>query len=63
MWGTDLNYIEQTFGKDYIAHCLKEAGRYIQTKNLMNTENKLFLSDKGKLLADKIASDLFVVEK
>lgn len=63
MWGTELKYIEQNFGKEYLAHCLKEVEKYIKTSDAVNAENKLFLTDKGKLLADKIASDLFQTEK
>ncbi len=63
IWGTDLTYIETAFGKDYKNYCIKESERYIMEENLLNKENKLFLSDKGKLLADKIASDLFYIEK
>ncbi|MGZ4035762.1 MAG: radical SAM family heme chaperone HemW [Bacteroidia bacterium] len=61
IWGTDLNYIEQQFGKDYYNYCLNEAEKYIRSENMLNEENKLFLTDKGKLLADKISSDLFFI--
>lgn len=60
IWGTCIKYIETTFGADYKTHCLKEAERYIG-ENLLIKENKLFLTEKGKLLADKIASDLFYI--
>ena len=63
MWGTDLNYIKQTFGVDYLLNCMKEADRYLETGKVFIKENKLFLSNEGKLFADKIASDLFVAEK
>ena len=63
MWGADLKYIETTFGNDYLSHCMKEAAQYIDTGKIVNTENKLMLSNKGKLFADKIASDLFVLNK
>ena len=59
IWGTDLNYIEEHFGKEFLNYCLIEANKYILTENIMAEENKLFLTDKGKLLADKISSDLF----
>ena len=61
MWGTDLNYIKQTFGNDYLSYCLQEAAKYIDSKKVLHHENKLLLSDHGKLFADKIASDLFIV--
>jgi oxygen-independent coproporphyrinogen-3 oxidase len=61
IWGTDLKKIEQDFGNDHITHCLKEVEKYIQTQDISKKENKIYLTDKGKLLADKIASDLFWV--
>lgn len=61
IWGLDLKYVEQNFGKEFLEYCLKEAEEYIKTENVLNEENKLYLSDKGKLIADKIASDLFFV--
>lgn len=62
IWGIDLKYIEIFFGTDHKNYCLKEAERYIAQGNLLIKENKLFLTQKGKLLADKIASDLFYIE-
>jgi oxygen-independent coproporphyrinogen-3 oxidase len=59
MWGTDLNYIEKNFGIESVKYCLKEAEKYIVTADLLNEKNKLFLTDKGKLIADRIAGDLF----
>jgi oxygen-independent coproporphyrinogen III oxidase len=63
IWGTDVNYIEQTFGTDYLKHCLHEAEHYIKAGNLLLQENKLILTDNGKLFADKIASELFKVNQ
>jgi oxygen-independent coproporphyrinogen-3 oxidase len=62
IWGTDLSHIVSQFGAGYLNHCLKEAEKYIQTEMVVNEENKLFLTDKGKLIADRIASDLFKIE-
>ncbi len=61
IWGIDLKYVEQHFGKEYLDYCLKEVGEYIKSESVLAEENKLYLSDKGKLIADKIASDLFFV--
>ncbi len=60
-WGSDLKYIETKFGTDYVSNCLKEADTYLLSGDLKKENNILFLTDKGKLIADKIASDLFVV--
>jgi oxygen-independent coproporphyrinogen-3 oxidase len=59
MWGSDLLYVKKQFGNDFWEHCLKEAAPYLLLKQLMQEDNKLFLTDTGKLFADKIASDLF----
>lgn len=61
IWGTDLTYIANCFGKDVVEYCLTHAEKYILSGDLSNEENKLFLTDKGKLIADRIASDLFVI--
>ncbi|MBI3502423.1 MAG: radical SAM family heme chaperone HemW [Bacteroidetes bacterium] len=58
-WGTDLNYIEQNFGMKFIAHINKEAKKYVSEKMLTKESHFLFLTQKGKLFADKIAGDLF----
>lgn len=60
IWGTDLNRVKQ-FGESYLASCMKEAGAYINSGAIIQKESHLHLTDKGKLLSDKIASDLFVV--
>jgi len=62
MWGVELKIIELDFGPAYLEYCLKEAGPHIREGNLHHLENKLTLSQQGKLLADKIAADLFYIE-
>lgn len=62
MWGTDLEYIRTKMGNDYVSYCLSEAGRFIDSKEIRKEENKLFLTDKGKLFADRIAGNLFKVD-
>jgi oxygen-independent coproporphyrinogen-3 oxidase len=63
MWGSDLKFIEDRFGKDYLSYCINEVEKYIGTGEIINEENKLFLTDSGKLFADKIASNLFFIDK
>lgn len=59
MWGTSLDHISRSFGDELLQNCLNEAAKYIRSEDLIAKENKLFLTDKGKLIADRIASDLF----
>ena len=61
MWGIDLQVIKNKFSRNYSSHFSKEAEKYFAQKLLKNEGEKIFLTDKGKLFADKIASDLFVV--
>jgi oxygen-independent coproporphyrinogen-3 oxidase len=61
IWGSDLLYMKRQFGEELWAHCLKEAAPYLLSKQLIQRDNKLFLTDNGKLFADKIASDLFMI--
>ncbi len=58
-WGCDLNEIEQVFGNAYREHILREAATYISEKAMVQDNDVLVLSASGKLMADKIASDLF----
>ena len=59
-WGCDLNYINSKFGVDigtknlsYIKE-LKKEGYIVESDNLIK------LTKKGKLVADKIGSDMFI---
>jgi oxygen-independent coproporphyrinogen-3 oxidase len=60
MWGSNLEHIHGAFGSNYEKHFLEEAKPYLTSGDLIRIENSLFLTDKGKLLADAIASDLFI---
>ncbi len=62
IWGTSLEQISTHYGEQFAKYCLQEAQKYIASNDLLFEENQLFLTDKGKLIADKIASDLFEVE-
>ena len=59
IWGSSLEHLEKKFGHDYRLHAEQQAAAYLQDGYLQVNENTLFLTEKGKLLADKIASDLF----
>lgn len=57
MWGCDASVIKDKFGEEYQTYFLSRATKW---NNLMNVEGETFrLNDKGKLLADGIAADLF----
>jgi putative oxygen-independent coproporphyrinogen III oxidase len=62
MWGCSLDEVEYRWGKKYLDHLLENAGIHIQGGWLTLKKGKLLLSGKGKLFADRIASDLFLAE-
>ena len=69
IWGISLGFIETNFGKDYKEHLLKTADKYIVQGFLLpsfdlvetNRIEKLNTTQKGKFLADGMASDLFIL--
>ena len=62
MWGCDLNFIEKEFGNDLLNFLKNEATPHFASGNIIEKENQLYLTEKGKLLADKIASDFFFTD-
>ncbi len=60
MWGTAPHYIQGTFGDKYLDHFTKKIEPYVHSGHALLQGNYFVLSDKGKLLADRIASDLFI---
>lgn len=60
IWGINLNYLEQHFPQEYISSFKLKAVQYIQQEEILIKNNTYTLTSKGKLLADKIASELFV---
>jgi oxygen-independent coproporphyrinogen III oxidase len=60
MWGTDLNFIEKTFGQKLSAHFHEKVTRFQNNKWISHQDGKYFLTNKGKLFADGIAAELFV---
>ncbi|MEX1383087.1 radical SAM family heme chaperone HemW [Lutibacter sp.] len=62
IWGIDLDKIEEDFGKIYLNELIKNSQQFIEKGLIKLTlENKLVTTNKGKFLADGIASDLFKV--
>jgi oxygen-independent coproporphyrinogen-3 oxidase len=61
-WGVDLAKIALDFGSDYKKHLLAFADEHIATNLLAFADEKLTLTTKGKLFADRIAADLFITD-
>ncbi|SNS08918.1 oxygen-independent coproporphyrinogen-3 oxidase [Belliella buryatensis] len=60
IWGTDLHYLLQTYHVDLFLVKSSMIQKLIQEKLLEVNNTSLILTAKGKLLADSIASALFI---
>ena len=60
-WGADTEFVRKSFGPDFFAHLHKEVGQFLKDGLVVQQGDIMFLSRKGKLFADRIASDLFRV--
>lgn len=60
IWGVDANYLKQNFKAEFYKNFETVANQYIQKEHLTLTNNCYTLTNSGKLLADRIASDLFM---
>lgn len=60
MWGIDTTYITDKFGCFFLSNCYSTVYKYIKTNDIIQSGNFIILTEKGKLLADKITSDLFL---
>jgi len=61
MWGLDLLKIKTDFGQDFLEETTNNLRRFEDKDWLMTHENKITLSPNGKLFADHIASELFII--
>ena len=61
IWGVDLDYVKKVFGSKRREQLLSEIKKYISSRDVIENGKVIQLSKRGKLFADKIASDLFMV--
>lgn len=59
-WGVDYAYLEKTFDSDFLLEMRKPLEVYIDKGKIENKEGHYVLTEQGKLIADQIASDLFI---
>ncbi|WP_316813560.1 radical SAM family heme chaperone HemW [Pedobacter heparinus] len=62
MWGTGLRKIEADFGKLFLAEILKNSKPFVEKQWLVKQDEHLVLTQEGKLFADHIASELFLIQ-
>ena len=62
MWGCDLDKIRAEWGNEYAAQVIESSYQFREKKWLVEKENKLIITNAGKLFADRIAGEMFVNE-
>ncbi len=63
MWGTDLQKIKNDFGSIFLAETLENIKPFLKRDWLKNENNTLVLTQDGKLFADYIASEIFLINE
>lgn len=60
IWGIDLGFINKSYGQDRLNTLLAEASPYFNEGYIQQNKETVTLTQKGKFIADRIASDLFI---
>jgi oxygen-independent coproporphyrinogen-3 oxidase len=61
MWGVSLDKIKSNFGEKYAVYIENQSKKHIDEELLFIENGILKTKEKGKFLADGIASDLFML--
>jgi len=61
MWGININLIKVKFGGKFASHAKKMIHKWCEKKYIKEIKEKIILTDKGSVFADKIISDLFFI--
>ena len=62
IWGINLNFVKSRFSNDFEYFLLNSVQKWINSGHILKNEENLTLNQKGKLMADHIAADLFRVD-
>lgn len=58
--GCNLSHISEKYGHDYYSHCLQTVKPWQESGYVRINDDVMILSTKGKLFADRIASEMFI---
>jgi oxygen-independent coproporphyrinogen-3 oxidase len=61
IWGVELEYINKQYGAEALNYFKKQVLRWENKEKIKQEKNTYTLTKKGKLYADAIASDLFII--
>jgi oxygen-independent coproporphyrinogen-3 oxidase len=59
IWGIELDYLKKNFRSEFTEGFITQVSHFIKQETILKKDSTYTLTEKGKLLADKIASDLF----
>lgn len=62
IWGINIDFVKSHFSNDFESFLIHSAQIWIDSEHILKNEDVLTLSQKGKLMADHIAADLFWVD-
>lgn len=60
MWGIDMAYLKAHFDDTLVKDFVAQVARFVEDGTVILKDHAYTLTEKGKLLADRIAGDLFV---
>ena len=60
IWGIDLNHLIKKYNYDLLENQSKTISKLVENQIVELNNDTVTLTEKGKLFADGIASDLFV---
>lgn len=63
MWGLNLDYVEDLYGSESCRIIVNNAKQFEEENKLYRDQNTLKLTLSGKLMADHIASELFIEDE
>ena len=61
IWGVELDYINNQFGQEALNYFQKQVKNWENKGKIKQQNNNFTLTEKGKIFADTIAADLFIV--
>jgi len=61
VWGVDISHISAHFGNEFVDYFIKNAATYLSSGYMQEKHGIFSLTRKGKMTADRIASDLFKI--
>lgn len=61
-WGADMHYLRSNFGTEYANLVLAKAETLLQKNWIKIEDQKLALTEEGKLFADHIAAEFFIID-